>query len=123
MDICNKSLKELWAQKNDNEVICIDLYGNVFVMCGIAPSGKEPAFGYMHETSAKNPGNPATFEAENNIWKKHKPKTKFFGAIVWNEIGSFIQKPLMYYKSKDEAKKNLMPDEKIIGWEVVSHQI
>lgn len=123
MDLSNKTLEQLWNAKKGSDVIAIDLFGNVIVLKGIADMGDKRAYGVMHETSKNKPGLPVVLEHDKDIWKSHKPKTNFYGMVLYNKILKMICRPTKYYQSKEEAKKNISEEEKLIAWEIESRQI
>lgn len=126
MTICDKTLEQLWSETPKGEnCIAVDLYGAVFVMKGLAEAGPKRAFGLMHETSNVLSGEPNLYAHDKNVWKHHVPKTKFYGAVLFDRASNIIIKPCQFFESKEQAKEAVSENQihEVIGWEILSHPV
>ena len=116
-NVCNKTLKEIWdATTPGKRCIAQNIYGAIFEMKGIADNGDLKAYGVMHDSSPKDPGTPALFDDQKNIWKKMVPKQNYYGAITFDVDANCIYPPTTYFSSKDGARKKTKLE--IIAWDV-----
>lgn len=122
VSICNKTLKEIWdATTPGKKCIAQNIYGAIFEMKGIADNGELKAYGVMHNSSPKDPGAPALWDDQKNIWKKIVPKRNFYGAITFDVDSNCIYPPTTFYPSKELAKANTKFD--IIAWDIKTMNI
>lgn len=118
-NVCTKTLREIWESTQPGKrCIAQNLYGAIFEMKGLADKGALRAYGVMHDSSPKDPGEVAMFEDDKNIWKRMVVKQSFYGPVLYNKDLNCIEKPITFYADKETARKDISQNFTIIAWEI-----